>query len=72
MKIESLHLVACTAAQERLLLGGLDTFGDDGHAEARGEREDGIGDRQIRRALGDPSDEGAIEFQRVDRKALEL
>ena len=49
MEMEPLHLVAREAAQKRLLIGGLDAFGDHGHTKGPAEREDGFGNRQVLR-----------------------
>src|SRR4029079_16422694 len=71
-EVVTLHLVARAFAQERLLLGRLDAFGDDRQAQGLTHRDDRLGNRAIFRVARDLADEGAVDLQRVDREALQM
>ena len=63
---------AAVREQEAGLGDGFHAFGDDGEAELPSEFDNRGGDRRIASAFGEIDDEGAVDFQLVDRKAFEI
>ena len=55
-----------------MLLGGLDAFGDDGHAEAVGQLDDREDDGVARRVAFEVGDEALVDLHDVDREPLEV
>src|SRR5690606_35508887 len=50
----------------------LHAFGDDVDAGAAGQADDGLHDGQVVGVVGQAGDEAAVEFEYVDRQALEV
>ena len=67
----SLREVARVPAQEIQLPQGLDTFGDDFHAEAASHLDDGFHDRRIAGVLAHVAYERLVDLQRADGELLQ-
>src|SRR5262249_4477222 len=69
---EALEAVDAGGAQEEMLLGGLDPFGRDLHAETAAEAHHRVDDgRGIRRAL-DVAHEAAVDLELVERERPQI
>src|SRR5581483_2438368 len=63
---------AAERAQEVELLGPLDAFGDEAQAQAVRERRDGAHDGGVVRVPGKVADEGLVDLELLQAKALEV
>jgi hypothetical protein len=71
-KEEALAVAAAHVAQQAVLFAGFDAFGDDVHAEGTGEFDDGANDLQGLIAFGHASHEGAVDFEDIEGKGVEV
>src|SRR6202789_3815154 len=69
---KSLNGIATLGLEELELCLGCHAFGDDLEAQGLPERNNGAHDRRIVRILADVRDKGAIDLQRIERKALQI
>ncbi len=69
---KALHLVAAGKAQQHPLLVGLDAFGQHLHAERVAERDDRLDDGAGIARRAQRGDEGAVDFEPVEREFLQI
>jgi hypothetical protein len=69
---ESLDLIARPLTQDQFLGGRFNSLGNDSDSEGLAQGDDGLGDRLVIRIAGKFTNEGAIKFQGIDRKLLQL
>src|ERR1700678_2155117 len=69
---KSLNGIAALGLEEFELCLGCHAFGDDLETQVVPERNNGAHDRGIVRILADVRDKGAIDLQRIERKALQI
>src|SRR5215212_7307202 len=69
---EALPVLAAQGIEPRVLLFGLDAFGDHAHAEVRRERDDGSNDLAVLRVVRHLRDERAVYLQGVDGEAVQV
>src|SRR6202020_2138970 len=69
---KSLNGIATLGLEKLELCLGCHAFGDDLEAQGLPERNNGAHDRRIVRILTDVRDKGAIDLQRIERKALQI
>ncbi|MNH39536.1 hypothetical protein D3C79_1007230 [compost metagenome] len=58
--------------QELVLLEGFDPFGDHLQLQGMGHDDDGLDNFHVLGRLGNVLDEGAVDFQGVERQAFEV
>ena len=71
-QVVSLGLVAVVGAQKIELLLGLHALGRGAHAQGLGHADDGADDGPVVGVVAQVADEGLVDLELVDLKALEL
>src|SRR4249919_3113753 len=71
-EIETLHLVAAVRAQEIQLLRALHTLRQHSQVQDVAQRDDGLDDGCVIGILIDVADERLVDFESVNRKALQI
>lgn len=69
---ETLDLLAAFGGEEQLLVFGFYPFGDHCQLHAATQGDDGAHDGDIIAVIGQAAHEGLVDFQGVDRQALEV
>src|ERR1019366_10444085 len=69
---EALEGQAAVALEEAALRLGLDPFGDDGEAEALGQRDDRVRDRRVVGPAGQVAYDRAVDLDLVERQPREI
>ena len=69
---KALKLVAAGVAQHRRLLFGLDAFGDHHQTERVTKADDGARDGEVGGVAFHVMNEGAVDFQTVERQAAQI